>query len=117
MAIEEQVAVIYCGVRGFLDKMDPTKITEFEKKFTEHIRATQRPLLDQVNHSTGFLTGFLLSCSLFPGIFDLWEINKSVLEIGLNTFLCPFQIAKDGHLSEASDKALNKVVTDFMATA
>merc|ERR1719471_1315013 len=73
MAIEEQVAVIYCGVRGFLDKMDPTKITEFEKKFTEHIRATQRPLLDQ--------------------------------------------IAKDGHLSEASDKALNKVVTDFMATA
>jgi len=73
MAIEEQVAVIYCGVRGFLDKMDPTKITEFEKKFTEHIRATERPLLDQ--------------------------------------------IAKDGHLSEASDKALNKVVTDFMATA
>jgi len=73
MAIEEQVAVIYCGVRGFLDKMDPTKITEFEKKFTEHIKATQRPLLDQ--------------------------------------------IAKDGHLSEASDKALNKVVTDFMATA
>merc|ERR1711923_539775 len=73
MAIEEQVAVIYCGVRGFLDKMVPTKITEFEKKFTEHIRATQRPLLDQ--------------------------------------------IAKDGHLSEASDKALNKVVTDFMATA
>merc|ERR1712088_542052 len=73
MAIEEQVAVIYCGVRGFLDKMDPTKITDFEKKFTEHIRATQRPLLDQ--------------------------------------------IAKDGHLSEASDKALNKVVVDFMATA
>jgi len=73
MAIEDQVAIIYCGVRGFLDKVDPTKITDFEKRFTEHIRATQRPLLDQ--------------------------------------------IAKDGHLSEASDKALNKVVTDFMATA
>jgi len=72
MAIEDQVAIIYCGVRGFLDKVDPTKITDFEKRFTEHIRATQRPLLDQ--------------------------------------------IAKDGHLSEASDKALNKVVTDFMAT-
>jgi len=73
MAIEEQVAVIYCGVRGFLDKMDPSKITDFEKKFLEHVKATQKPLLDQ--------------------------------------------IAKDGHLSEASDKALNKVVTDFMATA
>lgn len=28
MAIEEQVAVIYCGVRGFLDKMDPGKISD-----------------------------------------------------------------------------------------
>ena len=71
MAIEEQVAVIYCGVRGFLDKVDPSKITDFEKKFMEHIKATQRPLLDQ--------------------------------------------IAKDGHLSEASDKALNAVVKEFMA--
>merc|ERR1712139_330700 len=37
MAIEEQVAVIYCGVRGFLDKVDPSKITDFEKKFSEHV--------------------------------------------------------------------------------
>ncbi len=55
MAIEEQVAVIYCGVRGFLDKTDPSLITEFEKKFLEHVRATQRPLLDQVT--------FCWSCS------------------------------------------------------
>ena len=48
MAIQEQVAVIYCGVRGFLDKVDPSKITDFEKKFMEHIKATQGPLLDQV---------------------------------------------------------------------
>jgi len=72
MPIGEQVAVIYCGVRGFLDKLDPSKITEFEKAFLEHIQATQTGLLDQ--------------------------------------------IAKDGTLTEASDKALNKVVTDFMAT-
>jgi len=72
MAIEEQVAVIYCGVRGFLDKVDPSKITDFEKKFLDHVRGTQRPLLDQ--------------------------------------------IAKDGHLSPASDQALNKVVKDFLAT-
>uniref|UniRef100_A0A3Q3SJK6 ATP synthase subunit alpha n=1 Tax=Mastacembelus armatus TaxID=205130 RepID=A0A3Q3SJK6_9TELE len=31
MAIEEQVAVIYAGVRGHLDKMEPSKITKFEK--------------------------------------------------------------------------------------
>merc|ERR1712158_345697 len=72
MAIEEQVAVIFCGVRGFLDKIDPSRITEFEKKFMEHVKATQRPLLDQ--------------------------------------------IGKDGHLSEASDAALKKVVEDFMAS-
>jgi F-type H+-transporting ATPase subunit alpha len=72
MAIEEQVAVIYCGVRGFLDKVDPAKITDFEQKFMEHIKATQRPLLDQ--------------------------------------------IGKDGHLSEASDKALAKLVVEFLST-
>jgi len=38
MAIEEQVAVIYCGVRGFLDKVVPSKITTFEKKFLQHIK-------------------------------------------------------------------------------
>lgn len=38
MAIEEQVAVIYCGVRGHLDKLDPAKITSFEKEFLAHIK-------------------------------------------------------------------------------
>nr|AIX97463.1 mitochondrial ATP synthase subunit alpha [Ceratosolen solmsi] len=45
MSIEDQVAVIYCGVRGYLDKLDPTKITDFEKKFLAHIRSTQKDLL------------------------------------------------------------------------
>merc|ERR1712039_761606 len=48
MPIEDQVAVIYCGVRGFLDKIDPAKITDFEKKFSEHIKATNKPLLDSI---------------------------------------------------------------------
>jgi len=72
MPIEDQVAVIYCGVRGFLDKVDPAKITEFEKQFLAHIKGTQKPLLDQ--------------------------------------------IAADGHLSQDSDAALNKVVKEFLAS-
>jgi F-type H+-transporting ATPase subunit alpha len=48
MAIEEQVAVIYCGVRGHLDKMDPAKITAFEKEFLAHIRANERELLNKI---------------------------------------------------------------------
>lgn len=38
MAIEEQVAIIYCGVRGHLDKVDPSKITVFEKEFSQHVK-------------------------------------------------------------------------------
>merc|ERR1712117_161502 len=48
MDIAEQVACIFCGVRGFLDKVDPAKITEFEKQFLDHIRATQQPLLQTI---------------------------------------------------------------------
>merc|ERR1712059_248700 len=72
MPIEDQVAVIYCGVRGFLDKVDPARITDFEKAFVEHVKGTQQTLLDTIK--------------------------------------------KDGSLSPESDKALNKVVVDFMAT-
>ena len=43
-----QVAVIYCGVRGFLDKVDPAKITDFEAAFVEHMKGTQQPLLDSI---------------------------------------------------------------------
>lgn len=48
MAIEEQVAVVYCGVRGHLDKMDPSKITEFEKQFLAHIKANEKALLETI---------------------------------------------------------------------
>ncbi|CAN0550962.1 unnamed protein product, partial [Ectocarpus sp. 8 AP-2014] len=48
MPIQDQVAVIYCGVRGFLDKVDPARITEFEKKFLAHVKGTQQPLLDTI---------------------------------------------------------------------
>merc|ERR1712194_556730 len=39
MAIEEQVAVIFCGVRGFLDKIDPSKIVAFENAFVPYMVA------------------------------------------------------------------------------
>lgn len=49
MAIEEQVAVIFCGVRGYLDKMDPAKITKFEKEFLQHIKANEQSMLKQIS--------------------------------------------------------------------
>lgn len=48
MAIEEQVAVIYCGVRGYLDKMDPSKITKFEQEFLAHVKTNEKALLSQI---------------------------------------------------------------------
>uniref|UniRef100_A0A671PTE1 ATP synthase subunit alpha n=1 Tax=Sinocyclocheilus anshuiensis TaxID=1608454 RepID=A0A671PTE1_9TELE len=45
MAIEEQVAVIYAGVRGHLDKVEPSKITKFEKAFLQHVISQHQDLL------------------------------------------------------------------------
>lgn len=48
MDIAEQVAVIFCGVRGHLDKVLPSDITDFEEKFLSHVRNTQQGLLDAI---------------------------------------------------------------------
>merc|ERR1719295_2372383 len=48
MAIEEQVAVIFAGVRGHLDKIDPSRITTFEQEFLSHLRSSQQELLGTI---------------------------------------------------------------------
>ena len=48
MGIEDQVAVIYTGVRGYLDKLDPSRITGFEKAFISHMRSSHQDLLDTI---------------------------------------------------------------------
>uniref|UniRef100_A0AC35TPH2 ATP synthase subunit alpha n=1 Tax=Rhabditophanes sp. KR3021 TaxID=114890 RepID=A0AC35TPH2_9BILA len=48
MAIEEQVAVIFAGVRGHLDKIEPSAINKFEKDFLAHIRANETALLKTI---------------------------------------------------------------------
>jgi len=48
MPLEDQVAVIYCGVRGHLDKLDPSKITAFEKEFLAHMKSSHTDLLGAI---------------------------------------------------------------------
>ena len=48
MAIEDQVVSIYAGVRGHLDKLDPARVTSFEKGFLQHMRSSHQALLDTV---------------------------------------------------------------------
>jgi len=55
MKIELQVAIIYAGVRGLLDKLDPAKITAFEKAFSAHIIAQHQDILVSIRDE-GFIT-------------------------------------------------------------
>jgi len=48
LPIEEQVCIIYAGVRGHLDKLEPSKITKFEAEFLKHLRASQQELLNTI---------------------------------------------------------------------
>jgi len=48
MGIEEQVAIIFTGVRGYIDKMDPAKITSFEKAYLASVKANHQGLLDTI---------------------------------------------------------------------
>ena len=48
MDVSEQVAVIFAGARGYLDKLEPSAITKFESAFLKHIRASHQGLLDTI---------------------------------------------------------------------
>ena len=42
MLVEEQVAIIYCGVNGLLQRVPLEKVTEFEALFLDYLRANHR---------------------------------------------------------------------------
>merc|ERR1712002_708 len=48
MAAADQVAIIYAGVRGHLDSVEPTRITAFEEAYITHIRANHADLLETI---------------------------------------------------------------------
>jgi F0F1-type ATP synthase alpha subunit len=48
MVAEEQVCVIFAGVRGYLDKMVTADISKFEAKFLTHMRGTHSGLLAKI---------------------------------------------------------------------
>lgn len=48
MVAEEQVCVIFAGVRGYLDKMVTSDISKFEAKFLTHLRTSHLSLLEKI---------------------------------------------------------------------
>ena len=48
LQVEEQVCVIFAGVRGYLDKMPKNRVQDFEKEFLRHLHADHAALLKTV---------------------------------------------------------------------
>jgi F-type H+-transporting ATPase subunit alpha len=48
MKVEHQVAVIFAGTRGLLDKLPVDKVRLFEQQYIQFLEAAHRPLLDKI---------------------------------------------------------------------
>jgi len=48
LSVEEQVAVIYAGTRGYLDKIATNQVGRFERELLEHLHAKHQGLLDKI---------------------------------------------------------------------
>jgi F-type H+-transporting ATPase subunit alpha len=51
MDVAVQVCVIYCGVRGHLDKIKPDQVTDFEEKFVNHITSSKTDLINGISNA------------------------------------------------------------------
>jgi F-type H+-transporting ATPase subunit alpha len=50
MTAEEQVAVVYAGVRGFLDRVQTSEISKFEQRFLEHLKTRHPEILTNIRN-------------------------------------------------------------------
>jgi len=48
LPVEEQVAVIFAGVRGYLDPVPVQKVTEFERKLRDELKANGQEILEAI---------------------------------------------------------------------
>jgi len=48
MPVEEQVCVLYAGVKGYLDKINPSDIGVFEVEYLKHLRSKHQTLLSTI---------------------------------------------------------------------
>jgi len=48
MQAEEQVCILYAGVRGYLDKVQTSEIGKFEKLFLDHLRSKNAHVIEAI---------------------------------------------------------------------
>jgi len=56
---EEQVCVIYAGVKGYLDKIPVSKVGDFEKGLLAHLRGAGKEVLEHLRKNDGKVAGEL----------------------------------------------------------
>jgi len=49
LAVEEQVAVIFAGVNGYLDKIEVSQIGQFERSLLQNLRSKGSSVLNSIN--------------------------------------------------------------------
>jgi len=49
MSMEEQVCVVYAGVRGYLDQVDASQVTKFEAEFKQYLHTNGKALLEEIS--------------------------------------------------------------------
>ncbi|HUT49484.1 MAG TPA: F0F1 ATP synthase subunit alpha [Alphaproteobacteria bacterium] len=52
LPVEEQVAVIFTGVRGYLDKIDANQVTRFEEQYLSEIRSKGGDILKSIRETS-----------------------------------------------------------------
>ena len=48
IVVEEQVVAIYCGVKGYLDKIAVKEVTKFEKEFIRKLKTSNPEILQSI---------------------------------------------------------------------
>lgn len=48
LSVEEQVVIIYLGVRGFLDKIELNKVAQFEENWLTYIKTNHQDILNEI---------------------------------------------------------------------
>jgi F-type H+-transporting ATPase subunit alpha len=51
MPLEEQVVSIFSGVRGYLDRVEPSQIVRFEAEFLAHVKSSHADILSAIQQS------------------------------------------------------------------
>merc|ERR1712139_235579 len=57
MSMEEQVCVVYAGVRGYLDKIDAKNVVRFEGEFVSYLKSNAQDILKEIKDTKALSQG------------------------------------------------------------